>query len=361
MKKLLVVDDNRAWRQSLAELLEKSGYAVDSAASAEEAMALLDDHTVDLIISDLLLPGIDGFELCRHVRNSKTLPEIPFIFCSGFFPADEQKELSQLLDVSDYFAKPVDFEKMFVAVEKALKKDSNDATKSKAGKKKEFTETHTQLVQSKLWSAVERERKERARAEKLAQRLQNNLEDFISAVAKAVEVRDPYTAGHQRRVALLACAIGEEMSLPPEVINGIHFGALIHDIGKIHIPSELLVKPSALSVIEFEMIKTHAEVGYEILKDIDSPWPIAEIAYQHHERVNGKGYPRGLKGDNIILEARIVAVADVAEAMVSHRPYRPAMGVDAAIAELTEHKGDYYDTAAVDACLRVFDKGFSFE
>ncbi len=360
MHKILIIDDNQIWLESLAEMLRGAGYEIKTAVTGEDAVKLLDKEPVDLIISDLLLPGMDGFELCRHVRESTTLPDIPFIFCSGFFPAEEQKELAELLAVEEFFDKPVDFDQLRKAVKRVLAEESDKKNGHDAGKNT-FSDAHAELIQSKLWYAVERERKQRKIAEELARRLEKNLEGFIAAVAKAVEARDPYTAGHQRRVAKLACAIGREMSLSDEQINGIHFGSLIHDIGKIHIPSELLVKPSALSNIEFEMIKTHAEVGYDILKDIDSRWPIAEIAYQHHERIDGSGYPRGLKGDEIIIEAKIVAVADVAEAMVSHRPYRAALGIDAAMEELSRYRGSSYDADAVDACLKVFEKGFTFE
>jgi putative two-component system response regulator len=362
MAKILIVDDNRFFRNSLAEILASNGYDAEQASTGEEALKILAASQPDLIISDLLMPGIDGFELCRHVRDTDNLPNIPFIFCSGFFPRKEQQELSRLLAVEDFFTKPVDMEKLLAAVQRNL---DHATTEPKEAFKKEheefYSSTHAELVKSKLWSAVEQEREQRARAEALVQQLQKNLEGFIMAVAKAVEARDPYTAGHQRRVATLACAIASEMGLDEDAITGIRLGATIHDIGKIQVPSELLVKPSALSAIEFEMIKTHPKVGYDILSSIDSPWPIAEIAHQHHERMDGSGYPQGIKGDEIIPEIRVVMVADVVEAMMSHRPYRPALGKDAAIEEITKNRDTLYDTSVVDSCLQVFEKGFSFE
>jgi len=192
-------------------------------------------------------------------------------------------------------------------------------------------------------------------------RLQKSLEGTVHAVAAAVEARDPYTAGHQRRVAHLAGAIAEQMGLDEERINGLHLGAEIHDIGKIHLPAEILSKPTKLSDTEYELIKDHARVGYDILKDIDFPWPIADIAHQHHERMDGTGYPQGLKDEEICMEGRIVAVADVVEAISSHRPYRPALGIDVALEEISEKKGRFYWPDAVDACLKVFADGFSFE
>ena len=200
-------------------------------------------------------------------------------------------------------------------------------------------------------------RTERDRAVEEHQRsleqLRESLEATVAAIAATVEMRDPYTAGHERRVADIATAIAREMQLPSERIEGIHFGALIHDLGKIKVPAELLSKPTRLTKAEFELVKEHAQAGYDILKGIRFPWPVAELALQHHERMDGTGYPNGLRGDEMLVESRILAVADVVEAMASHRPYRPALGIVAALAEISAHRGTWYDPEAVDACLRL--------
>jgi PAS domain S-box-containing protein/putative nucleotidyltransferase with HDIG domain len=194
------------------------------------------------------------------------------------------------------------------------------------------------------------------------ERLRRSLEKTIAALVSTLEAKDPYTAGHQKRVADLAVAIAEEMGLSDEQIDGIRMAGLVHDIGKIYIPSDLLNRAKRLSETEYELFKSHCQVGYEILKSIDFPWPIAPMVLQHHERLDGSGYPQGLDGSDIMLEARILAVADVIEAMSAHRPYRPAYSVGDALEEVLHHKDDLYDPDVVDACLRVFyDKGFSFE
>jgi putative nucleotidyltransferase with HDIG domain len=181
-------------------------------------------------------------------------------------------------------------------------------------------------------------------------------------MASAVEARDPYTAGHQIRSANLARAIATELGLQQDKIEGIRIAGSIHDIGKLSLPAEILSKPTKLSEIEFSLIKEHAKKGYEMLKDVESPWPLAEIVYQHHERINGSGYPRNLKGEEILIEARILTVADVVEAMASHRPYRPGLGIDAALNEIEKNRGIFYDDAVADACLRLFrEKGFLLE
>jgi HD-GYP domain-containing protein (c-di-GMP phosphodiesterase class II) len=181
-------------------------------------------------------------------------------------------------------------------------------------------------------------------------------------MVSAVEARDPYTSGHQLRSTDLARAIATEMGLPQEKIDGIRMAGSIHDIGKLSIPAEILSKPTRLTELEFSLIKEHSQKGYDMLKDVESPWPLAEIVYQHHERMDGSGYPRNLKGDDILMEARIMAVADVVESMASHRPYRPALGIEAALEEIKKNKGILYDDAVADACLRLFqEKDFQLE
>ena len=210
---------------------------------------------------------------------------------------------------------------------------------------------------------VVRDITDRKKAEEaLKKTLENLRKSFgatIQVMVSAVESRDPYTAGHQLRSANLASAIATEMELPQEKIEGIRMAGSIHDIGKLSVPADILSKPTKLSDIEFSLIKGHSQKGYEMLKDVESPWPLAEIVYQHHERIDGTGYPRNLKGDEILIEARIMAVADVVEAMASHRPYRPALGLHAALEEIENNSGTLYDADAVDACLKLFrEKGY---
>lgn len=186
------------------------------------------------------------------------------------------------------------------------------------------------------------------------QMLKKSVTDIIQTIARIVHVRDPYTGDHQRRVTALASVIAEEMDLPEEQINGLRFAATIHDIGKITVPAEILSKPGRLTRVEYEMIRDHPRLAYDILREIDFPWPVAEIVLQHHERLDGSGYPQGLEKDDILLEARILAVSDVIEAMSSHRPYRSALGLEKALEEIKENKARLYDENVVDACLRLF-------
>lgn len=185
-------------------------------------------------------------------------------------------------------------------------------------------------------------------------RLRKNLAGTIQAMAMTVETRDPYTAGHQRRTADIARGIAQEMGLPRQQVDGIRMAGVIHDLGKISIPAEILSKPGKICKPEYSLIQFHPQTGYDILKGIDFRWPVAEIVRQHHERMDGSGYPNGLAGENILLEARIIGVADVIEAMSSHRPYRPALGVNSAFREIRQNKGRLYDPDVVDATVRLF-------
>jgi HD-GYP domain-containing protein (c-di-GMP phosphodiesterase class II) len=193
-------------------------------------------------------------------------------------------------------------------------------------------------------------------------RLNRAMMHTVEAVSIALEKRDPYTAGHQNRVASLSVAIAQEMGFSDDRVEGIRLGSMVHDIGKISVPAEILNRPGRLTKDEFGVIKAHPEAGYDILKGVDFPWPITQMIIQHHERLDGSGYPDGLKGDEISEEARILAVADVVEAITSHRPYRPSLGLEIAMEEIERGRGSIYDADVVDACLRLFrEKDFQWE
>ncbi len=214
--------------------------------------------------------------------------------------------------------------------------------------------------------AVKRDITDRKRAEEELKRSLKNSEKAmmgtIQVITLTVERRDPYTAGHQRRVSDIAVAIATEMGLSKNRIEGIRTAGVIHDLGKIAVPAEILSKPGKITEHEFGIIKSHPQVGFEILQEIEFPWPIAQIVLQHHERMNGSGYPQGLSAEDTLLEARILAVADVVEAMSSHRPYRPAVGIEKALEEIERKKGTLYDRKVADACLKIFEEDkFEFE
>jgi PAS domain S-box-containing protein len=266
---------------------------------------------------------------------------------------------------SNIYVRPEDREKLLAELsQKGFLRDYEVLMKKKDG-----AQTYASLMASILTdpdgrpcgiSGTLRDITERKEAEKERQqsfeKLRKALRATIQSISLTLEMKDPYTSGHQQRVADLARSIATEMGLSADRQDFIHTASAIHDIGKISIPSAILSKPTQLSDLEFGLIKTHSQSGYNILKDIEFPWPVADVVLQHHERMNGSGYPQGLKGYDILLEARILAVSDVVEAITFHRPYRPAMGIDPALEEISQNKGILYDADVVDACLKLFQE-----
>ena len=219
----------------------------------------------------------------------------------------------------------------------------------------------TDLTEEKQIEELATAKKMALAALKSSMELEKSLEESIKSIAYTVESRDEYTAGHMKRVGQLASAIARELDLPEDTIHGIELASTIHDVGKIAIPVEILTKPGKLSKVEFMLVQGHVEAGYDIIKNIQFPWPIARMILEHHERMDGSGYPQGLKGDEILLGSRIIAVSDIIEAMSTHRPYRFVVGIEAALAEIKQNRSTLYDAQVVDACLKLFaEKRFSF-
>lgn len=334
---ILAVDDTPASLRLLTDILNGAGYAVRSAINGELALHAATVEAPELILLDVNMPEMDGFEVCRRMKEMPRLRDVPVIFVSAMSEMPEKLRGFEIGAV-DYVTKPFRREELLARVRTHLELHR--------------LRNHLEvMVESRTWSLRESEKQ-----------LKKNLLESVSAVAAMVELRDPYTAGHQRRVAQIAEAIAREMGLPEEKIEGLILAAVVHDVGKISIPTEILSKPGHLSEPEFSLIKQHPESGYEILKGIDFPWPIAQIVRQHHERHDGSGYLHGLCGDEILQEARILAVADVIEAMASHRPYRPGLGIEVALEEIEKHRGTLFDPAVVDCALRLFrEKGYLLE
>jgi putative nucleotidyltransferase with HDIG domain len=334
--KILAVDDTPASLRLLTDILKEEGYEVRSAISGELALRAAAGNPPELILLDIRMPEMDGFEVCRRLKAQPATRDVPVIFVSAVSETDEKVQGFEIGAV-DFVTKPYQRDELLARVR-----------------------THLELnrLRNHLEDLVGERTAELRESEK---KLRTSLLDSITALAATVEMRDPYTAGHQRRVAQLAVAIAKELQLPAEQVEGIHLASVVHDVGKIRVPAEILSKPGRLTVFEFNIIKEHPRNGYEILKSIDFPWPIAQMVVQHHERLDGSGYPQALKGEEILPEARIIAVADVVESMVSHRPYRPSLGLDAALAEIALNKGTLFDPVVVDACTRLFrERGFSF-
>ena len=333
---ILVVDDEEPVRRTLARLLKVNGLDYTLASSAAEARKELFKGKFDLILCDIMMPGETGLELIKYVR--KHYPETAVVMLTGIDDSDLAEDFFNM-GVYGYVLKPFKRSDLRINISNALRR--------------RYLEIRNRRHQESLERTVSEKTRELSI---LYTKTKQTMEGIIQAMALAVESRDPYTAGHQRRVACLAGAIAMEMGLADETVEGIRMASIVHDLGKISVPSEILTKPMGLTDMEFEIVKNHTLVGYEILKDIEFPWPIPSMVVQHHEKMDGSGYPHGLAGDAILLESRILCVADVVEAMASHRPYRPALGIQSALEEISKNKGRLYDPEVVEACMRLFQK-----
>jgi response regulator RpfG family c-di-GMP phosphodiesterase len=327
--KILVVDDTPASLKLLTDIMKAEGYDVRSAINGELALNAASSNPPDLILLDIRMPEMDGFEVCKRLKSTVATQDVPVIFVTAASETDEKVRGFELGAV-DYVTKPYQRDELLSRVRAHLELH-------------QLRHHLSEMVDAQTAQLVESEKK-----------LKKNLLDSVAVLAAIVEMRDPYTAGHQRRVSEVAVAIANIMQLNQTQIEGIHLAGIVHDIGKIQVPAEILVKPGALSDLEYMLIKAHSQNGFDLLKTVDYPWPIAQIVLQHHERMDGSGYPQGLKGDEILLEARIISVADVVESMTSHRPYRPSLGIDAALEEIEHNRGIKYDSLVVDACVKLF-------
>lgn len=289
---ILMVEDDPGTVRMMADILRQAGYKVHSVPTGEFALIAATKQPPDLILLDIRLPGMDGYEVCRELRRRISSHETPIIFLSQLSETIDKLRAFEV-GAEDYINKPFHAPEVLARVN----------------------------VQLQL------------------RRMQQGLEQMV---------------------ADLAVAIAQEMGLGEEQVHGLRLAGIVHDIGKINVPAEILSKPGRLSELEYALIKVHPKAGFDILKDIDFPWPIAQTVLQHHERMDGSGYPQGLKADAIILEARILAVADVVEAMFSHRPYRPGLGIEAALEEIQTNRGVLFDPVVVDACFNLFKvRGFT--
>jgi putative two-component system response regulator len=331
--RILIVDDEESIRNMLLRLLKMIGYSCASASDAMEARAILSNQDFELILCDMNMPGESGMDLIKFI--SSAYPDTAIIMVTG---QDNPELADSAMDIGayGYVIKPFKQNQLIISISNALRRRNLE-------------------INNRLYIMdMERIIDERTKAvQKAMKKLRESIDGIIKAMSSMVEIRDPYTAGHQQRVAELAKSISIEMGLPKERVEGIRMAGLIHDIGKIAVPAEILSKPGKLSNIEFSLIKVHPQAGYDILKDIEFPWPIDKIVLQHHERMNGSGYPNNISGEEILLESRIMAVADVVEAMASHRPYRVALGLEAAKEEILKNKNILYDPMVVNACVKI--------
>jgi len=355
---ILIVDDEDSILNAFKRILADGDYEIHTASNGLEGLNKL--HTANrpysLIISDQRMPVMNGVQFFTQAKD--IFPDAVRILLTGYADTAAVIDAINKGGVHLYFTKPWHEEELLLHIKQSFSKV-------------EILQENKRLIELiknkndellKLNKTLEKRTKDKtddllAQAEKLKESYKKSqiiLDGIVKTLSMIIETRDPYTSGHEDQVAKIACNIAKEMKFTEEQITAIHISATLHDIGKISVPSEILTKPGRLSDLEMEMIKTHCKVANDILINIEFPYPVAEIIFQHHERMDGSGYPRGLKGDKIAIEARIIGVADVMDAMASYRPYRPALGVDAAIEEIVKFRGITYDPAVVDACLKIY-------
>ncbi len=332
---ILIVDDHPTNIDLLVSTLTND-YRLGVSINGPRALDYVSRQKPDIILLDIMMPGMNGFEVCSRLKADPETRDIPIIFITAVDDASRKIKGFELGAV-DYITKP------FLAEEV-----------------RERVRTHLALKSMREQLADRNVNLELMVREKTIE-LEKMLEATISTITLMAETRDPYTSGHQQRVADLACAIAKHMGLPKNIMRTVELAGILHDIGKIRVPTSVMNRPGRLLEAEQELLKIHPEVGYKLLKRIPFTMPVADIVFQHHERMDGSGYPCGLKGDQILLEARIIAVADVTEAQSSYRPYRPALGIEVALEEISKNSGKFYDPQVVEACLTLFREGlFSF-
>ncbi len=340
MARVMVVDDEPGMRRSLGAFLRNDGHDVREAEDVQSALAHMETFEPDVVVTDIIMPGLSGVDLLSrvHERNSA----IAVVLLTGE-PNVETASEAVRQGAFDYLAKPILKAALLAVVTRAARaKAQLDINKNLLEENERYRDQLEALVETRTGE------------------LSAALRGTIGVVTQTMETRDPYTAGHQRRVAGLSLALATELGLPEAIREGVEMAALVHDLGKIATPAEILSKPTRLTKVEFLLMKEHPLAGYKILRHVQFPWPIADIIVQHHERLDGSGYPAGLQGDEIRQEARIIGVADVVEAMASHRPYRAALGVDVALEEISKNRGRFYDPEVADACVRLFrEKGYA--
>ncbi|MDA3935833.1 MAG: response regulator [Actinomycetota bacterium] len=361
---ILVADDDPSSQYLLATMFKSRGHLVTTANDGREALELARDNPPDILVTDILMPVMDGYQLAREWKTDDDLSGVPLVFYTANYTDADDERFALSLGADKFLFKPLDPTILLNEIEQILKLSSEGHLKahmpSDVNDTDVLKEYNARLV-SKLEGQLLEVQETRVDLETTVKQLSEMVDGAVTAIAKLVEARDPYTSGHQERVSALAETISRTMTGDESFTQGVRLAGLIHDIGKIYVPAEILSKPRRLTPAEFSLVKVHPQVAYDVLASIAFPWPIADYIVQHHERMDGSGYPNGLKGEDISLGGRILAVADVMEAMSSHRPYKVAAGIDAALDEIEKNSGHFYDSEVAAACVLVFtEQGFKF-
>ena len=340
MAKILCIEDEERLRRDIILELRDAGYDALGAKDGQEGLRLIFEIKPDLVLCDIQMPNVDGWEVLREVKaRSEEIGSMTFIFLTAF--SDRVDVIAGKTEgADDYVVKPIDYDLLISTVQAHL------------GKTKRLMAVNESRIQN-LRSIIDTDN---ARLQEKELELEMTLINLVDALSSAIEIRDPYTAGHQKSVAEIAVKIGEAMGMSDFDLCGLEMGGLIHDIGKLSIPAEILTYPGRLSEEQFALVRQHPGVGDKVVSKIVFPWPVAEIIHQHHEWFDGGGYPVGLVGEQITMEARIISIADVYDAMSSHRPYRMALGKEQALEHIRGEGGGHFDPEVLEAALPVLEE-----
>lgn len=336
MSNILIVDDEKSIRITLSEFLKKEGHQVSSASDVDEAIQLFNEQNFDIVVTDIIMPKRSGTELLKYIREHSQSVQV--ILMTGEPTVDTAIQSVQS-GANDYLTKPIQKDIFLQTIRQV-------AETKQLWDEKQFWEEQNVLYQKKLEQTVENR----------TMALQNAMLGMITLIHSIVDIRDPYTCRHQIRVGNLAADLAKKMTAKKETVDLVRIIGYIHDIGKLAVPTEILAKPGKLSELEMQLIREHPQTGYEMLTGIHLPAAIAEVIRQHHERLDGSGYPLHLKEEQILWEAKLIAVADVVESIASHRPYRPALGIDRALEELKINQSHLYDKEICNSCIELFEK-----
>jgi putative nucleotidyltransferase with HDIG domain len=334
MKKVLVVDDEKSIRLTFTKFLEREGFETKAHQNVSDALECIGEFSPDVVVTDIIMPRYSGIELLKEIQ--KIAPDIPVIIMTGEPSLDTATD-SVRLKAFDYLQKPVNKTELIRVVNQAYKfKKISDEKKELEKENREHKQNLEKLIVDRTGA------------------LKQAMHATISTILEMIDFKDPYCVGHNRKTGNLAYDIAARMELPENSRNTLLIAGYLHDIGKVAIPSEILSKSRKLKPIEYEIVKSHVQVGFDILSKVDLSLPIAEIVYSHHERLDGSGYPKGIGADDICTEARVLMIADVVEAMLNHRPYRPAHEIDTVIDELRKKNGTVFDGGITDIVEKMF-------
>jgi len=348
---VLIIDDDNDLLFASSRILKSAGYEVIEAVNGKEGLERIKENLPDLVLLDVILPDVNGIDLCRRIKSDPELSGMFIVLVSSLQTLSEEQAEGLEYGADGYISRPIQKREFLARIQSLVR----------IIKAEKELQKHREHLEELVEERTGELKKANEKLNDALIQVRKALNGTIHAASAIISMRDDYTAKHQRHVALLALAIASEMGFSFDRAESVWVTGFLHDIGKTGVPLEILSKPLPLSNIEVELIKAHVEIGYNALKDVSFPWPVADVILQHHEMLDGSGYPKGLKGNEISIEARIVAVANTVESKALPSPQTPGIGIEKALLEIEKNKSVLFDPEVVEVCLKLFRGGFKFE